>query len=83
MAGALIGAVISTLLYPLNVIKVTMQSNMGHKSETMLETCKQIYFDRGSRIGNFYRGCGFNTGRSFISWGIMNAAYENLKKTLA
>ncbi|XP_034112305.1 mitochondrial nicotinamide adenine dinucleotide transporter SLC25A51 [Drosophila albomicans] len=79
-AGAVIGASISTLFYPLNVIKVSLQSDMGHRTEGSWHACKRIYRERDSRIGNFYRGCAFNTGRSFISWGIMNTAYENLKK---
>ncbi|KAM8703923.1 hypothetical protein ACLKA7_008535 [Drosophila subpalustris] len=80
IAGAVIGASISTLFYPLNVIKVSLQSDMGQKSEGSWHACKRIFRERDSRIGNFYRGCAFNTGRSFISWGIMNTAYENLKK---
>uniref|UniRef100_A0A034VUK9 Solute carrier family 25 member 51 n=1 Tax=Bactrocera dorsalis TaxID=27457 RepID=A0A034VUK9_BACDO len=83
VAGAIIGASISTLFYPLNVIKVAMQSEMGQKSETMWTICKRIYFERGNRIKYFYRGCGFNSFRSFISWGIMNTAYENLKKIIS
>ncbi|KAH8311877.1 hypothetical protein KR044_008393, partial [Drosophila immigrans] len=79
-AGAVIGASISTLFYPLNVIKVSLQSEMGQVSEGSWHACKRIFRERDSRIGNFYRGCAFNTGRSFISWGIMNTAYENLKK---
>lgn len=80
IAGAVIGASISTLFYPLNVIKVSLQSEMGQVSEGSWHACMRIYRERDSRIGNFYRGCAFNTGRSFISWGIMNTAYENLKK---
>ncbi|EDW83923.1 uncharacterized protein Dwil_GK13868 [Drosophila willistoni] len=82
VAGAVIGASISTLFYPLNVIKVSLQSDMGHPTEGSWQACKRIYRERDSRIGHFYRGCAFNTGRSFISWGIMNTAYENLKKLM-
>ncbi|EDW59257.1 mitochondrial nicotinamide adenine dinucleotide transporter SLC25A51 [Drosophila virilis] len=82
IAGAVIGASISTLFYPLNVIKVSLQSDMGQVTEGSWHACKRIYRERDSRIGNFYRGCAFNTGRSFISWGIMNTAYENLKKLI-
>ncbi|XP_055382781.1 mitochondrial nicotinamide adenine dinucleotide transporter SLC25A51 isoform X2 [Condylostylus longicornis] len=32
-AGAVIGATVSTIFYPLNVIKVAMQSEMGHKTQ--------------------------------------------------
>ncbi|TDG48421.1 hypothetical protein AWZ03_005166 [Drosophila navojoa] len=83
IAGAVIGASISTLFYPLNVIKVSLQSEMGQLTEGSWHACKRIYRERDSRIANFYRGCAFNTGRSFISWGIMNAAYENLKNLMS
>lgn len=82
VAGALIGATISTIFYPFNVIKVAMQSDMGHKSESMWSAYRRIYQERGNRVRHFYRGCGFNACRSFISWGIMNTAYENLKKVI-
>uniref|UniRef100_A0A1A9VDG5 Mitochondrial carrier protein n=1 Tax=Glossina austeni TaxID=7395 RepID=A0A1A9VDG5_GLOAU len=82
IAGAVIGASISTLFYPLNVIKVAMQSNMGHPTESMWTSTLKIYKERGNSIMYFYRGCGFNTARSFLSWGIMNAAYENLKNLM-
>lgn len=59
-----------------------MQSDMGHARESMWATCLRIYYERGNSIMYFYRGCGFNTARSFISWGIMNAAYENFKNLL-
>ncbi|XP_013107152.1 mitochondrial nicotinamide adenine dinucleotide transporter SLC25A51 [Stomoxys calcitrans] len=83
MSGAIIGASVSTLFYPLNVIKVAMQSDMGHASESMLQSLMKIYRERGNSIAHFYRGCGFNTARSFVSWGVMNAAYENLKKLMS
>ncbi|KAH8326118.1 hypothetical protein KR067_001984 [Drosophila pandora] len=82
VAGAVIGASISTIFYPLNVIKVSLQSSMGQVSEGSWAACKRIYRERDCRIANFYRGCAFNTGRSFISWGIMNSAYENMKKLI-
>ncbi|XP_075147057.1 mitochondrial nicotinamide adenine dinucleotide transporter SLC25A51 [Haematobia irritans] len=82
MSGAIIGASVSTLFYPLNVIKVAMQSDMGHPSESMTQSLLKIYRERGNSVAHFYRGCGFNTARSFVSWGVMNAAYENLKKVM-
>ncbi|XP_037952439.1 mitochondrial nicotinamide adenine dinucleotide transporter SLC25A51 [Teleopsis dalmanni] len=83
VAGAIIGASISTLFYPLNVIKVAMQSEMGQKPASMWMTSKRIYYERGGQIKYFYRGCMFNSCRSFLSWGIMNTAYETLKKLVS
>ncbi|XP_061400772.1 mitochondrial nicotinamide adenine dinucleotide transporter SLC25A51 [Musca vetustissima] len=82
VSGAIIGASISTIFYPLNVIKVAMQSDMGHAAESMTQSFLKIYRERGNSIAHFYRGCGFNTARSFVSWGVMNAAYENMKKVI-
>lgn len=80
ICGALIGCSLSTLFYPINVIKVAMQSDMGHKYESMWVVCRRIYHERGCSIQQFYRGCGFNASRAFLSWGIMNTAYEHIKK---
>lgn len=60
-----------------------MQSDMGHPTESMWKACLRIYRDRGSSVAYFYRGCSFNTARSFISWGVMNTAYENLKHLMS
>lgn len=80
MAGACIGAFLSSLFYPINVLKVAMQSSVGGPGQKMLVVAKQIYVDRGCKISNVYKGVSVNCTRAFISWGIMNAAYENLKK---
>lgn len=81
LSGAIIGSTCSSFFYPLNVIKVAMQSDVGHKSQSMLETFLKIYDERKS-IRHFYRGCGYNASRSFLSWGIVNVAYEQCKLLL-
>lgn len=82
MSGAVIGAVTSSIFYPLNVIKVAMQSTMGTSSISMWLAFLNVYKERGSKIANVYRGCTVNCTRAFISWGIMNTAYEHMKKIL-
>ncbi|XP_055904105.1 mitochondrial nicotinamide adenine dinucleotide transporter SLC25A51 [Eupeodes corollae] len=82
IAGAVIGASLSTIFYPMNVIKVSMQSEMGHQREKMWTVCQRIYHERGGRISYFFRGCGFNAFRSFMSWGVMNTAYEKIKELI-
>lgn len=82
MAGAIIGAVTSSIFYPLNVIKVVMQSTMGTSSISMWTAFYNVYKERGSKIANVYKGCTVNCTRAFISWGIMNTAYEHMKKLL-
>lgn len=78
LTGALIGAFISTVFYPLNVVKVHLQSALGGKFQNFTSVLVDLYKARGLR--NMYRGVHMNYTRSFISWGVINAAYEFLKK---
>uniref|UniRef100_A0A182XVC0 Uncharacterized protein n=1 Tax=Anopheles stephensi TaxID=30069 RepID=A0A182XVC0_ANOST len=80
VAGACIGAFISSLFYPLNVVKVTMQCRVGGPYDSMWTALRQVYNDRDRRIRNVYKGVSMNCTRAFFSWGIMNTAYEQLKK---
>ncbi|RZC34497.1 solute carrier family 25 member 51, partial [Asbolus verrucosus] len=77
--GAMIGVVLSSIFYPLNVIKVAMQSKIGGDYENVFKVLVQIYRERGSKIRYIYHGVQTNCTRAFVSWGVMNAAYENLK----
>lgn len=80
--GAVIGAFGSTLFYPFNVIKVHMQCRLGGPYQSVWSASRQIYLERGRSIRCFYRGVHMNYTRSFISWGVINVAYEGLKKVL-
>ncbi|XP_058451623.1 mitochondrial nicotinamide adenine dinucleotide transporter SLC25A51 [Malaya genurostris] len=82
VAGACIGAFISSVFYPLNVIKVTMQSRLGTPYEGMLVALRQVYNERDRKLRNVYKGVSMNCTRAFFSWGIMNCAYEQLRKVL-
>lgn len=82
LAGALIGAIISSVFYPLNVIKVAMQSTMGTSHIGICQAFMNVYNERGRSVANVYRGVTVNCSRAFISWGIMNTAYEHIKKLL-
>ncbi|XP_050520864.1 mitochondrial nicotinamide adenine dinucleotide transporter SLC25A51 [Daktulosphaira vitifoliae] len=77
--GASIGALNSTLFYPCNVLKVHMQSSLGGPFKSVKRAAIEIYKERGHRISYFYRGVHMNCTRSFVSWGIVNVAYENLR----
>lgn len=80
VAGACIGAFISSVFYPLNVLKVAVQSTIGGPNRGMIVVARQIYEERGRKFSNVYKGVSINAARAFIAWGIMNVAYENLKK---
>lgn len=80
ICGSLIGVLLSSLFFPLNVVKVTMQSRLGNEFQNFFEVFKQIYRERGSKMRCMYHGVQTNAARAFISWGVMNAAYEHIKK---
>lgn len=82
LTGAFIGALNSALFYPCNVLKVHMQSNLGGPFQSINEAAIEIYKERGNRVAYFYRGVHMNYTRSFISWGVVNVAYENLRSFL-
>ena len=77
--GALIGAFISTVMYPLNVVKTHMQSRVGGPYSGVLTTTAELYRARGRSVRALFRGVHINYTRSLISWGIINSTYEMLK----
>lgn len=82
LAGATIGAFLSTLFYPLNVIKIAMQCELGGAHRTISYEFRYILRKRGSNFANFYHGALLNISRAFLSWGIINASYEIFRKAL-
>jgi len=77
MAGGFLGATISTIVYPLNVIKCHMQQHLGEQRKRgTLETFRVVWVDRGSSARLFFRGANLNFIRSLLSWGIINVVYE-------
>lgn len=80
IGGALIGVVLSTFFYPLNVLKVAMQNKIGGQFHNPVKVLLQVYKERGGKIRYIYHGVQMNCTRAFVSWGVMNAAYEHLKE---
>lgn len=79
-SGAILGAGISTVFYPLNVVKTRMQVKCGGKFESMRSVVKTIYNERGKMTKGLFIGIHVNYTRALLSWGIINASYELLKK---
>lgn len=79
ICGAMIGVFLSTLFYPMNVLKVRMQSKIGGPYENPFKVLVQIYRERGGKIRYIYHGVHTNCTRAFLSWGVMNTAYEHIK----
>lgn len=55
---------------------------MGTKSISMFKAFRNIYNERDRKLRNVYKGVSINCYRAFLSWGIINTAYENIKKIL-
>lgn len=82
LSGATIGACISAVFYPLNVVKVHMQEQLGGESQRTWTVLANLYRERGCKLRNIYHGLGTNSTRAFFSWGVICAAYEQLKGLL-
>ena len=78
VCGACLGAMISTVFFPLNVVKTRMQSSVGGDFTSAYRTFREIWSERNQSVSRLFRGCHLNYTRSFISWGIINASYEIL-----
>ena len=82
VSGAFLGAVISTMYYPLNVVKTHMQSRVGGEFVGFLVSFNTVFNDRDRSWRKMFRGAQWNFSRSLISWGIINASYEFVKKLM-
>ncbi|KAH7646018.1 hypothetical protein DERF_007086 [Dermatophagoides farinae] len=81
ISGSIVGALISTLFYPLNVVRTRMQTQSpGAKHLNIFEAAIDIYNQRDRNLRRIFRGVHINYSRSFLSWGIVNACYELFHK---
>ena len=74
--GGLLGAMLSTMFYPLNVIKSNMQAQVGGPFPGIVASARVIYETRDRNIRLFYKGVGSNFTRAVLAWGITNSVYE-------
>lgn len=81
-SGGLVGAAISTLFFPINVLKTHMQSKVGGPLTSCRNAFLFIYEERNRSLRAIFSGARVNFIRSLISWGIINASYEKLKTLL-
>ncbi len=77
VSGAVLGAGISTLFFPINVVKSVMQLDIGCYHRSALEVGRAVYRERG--LAGLYNGVHGNVVRSLLSWGIVNSSYELAK----
>lgn len=83
ISGAVLGAVLSTIFFPLNVTKTRMQSYVGGVRHSALTSFKTIYAERDRSWRKMFLGVHVNYTRALVSWGVINAAYEMLRKLLS
>jgi hypothetical protein len=82
ISGGLLGAVLSTFMYPINVMKNIQQSELGGRYDRTLNIFRSVYEQRGSSMKEFYIGAKWNFIRSLVSWGIINSTYEYYLTTI-
>jgi len=81
-SGAMLGACISTVMYPLNTVKTHMQINLGTTFVGIYQTFLQVLRARGGEYKKLFRGVHLNCTRALMSWGVINMSYEYLKHIL-
>jgi hypothetical protein len=79
--GGLLGALISTINYPVNVLKSHMQARVGGPYLSLREAFWMVYEAREKRLTFLYKGVGSNFLRAVLAWGITNSSYELILKT--
>uniref|UniRef100_A0AC35TPP5 Solute carrier family 25 member 51 n=1 Tax=Rhabditophanes sp. KR3021 TaxID=114890 RepID=A0AC35TPP5_9BILA len=79
-SGALLGTSISTIFFPINVIKHRMQSVIGVPNLNVLQVAKLVWIERDRSIKQCFRGVYLNYTRSLFGWGITNSMYEVLHR---
>ncbi|EHH29248.1 Mitochondrial carrier triple repeat protein 2 [Macaca mulatta] len=82
ISGGLLGAMLGFLIFPINVVKTRIQSQIGGEFQSFRKVFQKIWLERDRKLINLFRGAHLNYHRSIISWGIINATYEFLLKVI-
>ncbi|WKY17192.1 hypothetical protein Q1695_001648 [Nippostrongylus brasiliensis] len=82
VSGAILGACISTVFFPMNVVKNHMQSKVGVAFENPISVFCELWRERQGSLRGLYLGVHLNFTRSLLAWGITNTVYELLRRTL-
>lgn len=81
LSGGVAGAFTSTLFFPLNVLKIHSQLSLGVPFESPWTALRITLRERSYSARSFYRGVRVNALRSLVSWAIISASYEWMKKS--
>lgn len=80
-SGALLGCTISTLSYPLNVIRIKMMiQDVGSRHMSIFRAAFDLYRERAGEARLMFVGIHANLARSFIYWGSITVFHEMLQK---
>ncbi|KTG00161.1 hypothetical protein cypCar_00022855 [Cyprinus carpio] len=82
VCGAILGAGLGVVFYPLNVVKSHAQVQIGGEFQSCRVILANILRERDGKVSRLFRGVHLNFQRSVFSWGIINATYELLLKML-
>lgn len=82
VSGAVLGACLSTLFFPVNVVKSHMQKQLGGEFVNCFKAFTVVFNERGRRTRRLFYGVSLNYTRALVSWGIINSTYEFLKNCL-
>uniref|UniRef100_A0AAY4CA36 Solute carrier family 25 member 51b n=1 Tax=Denticeps clupeoides TaxID=299321 RepID=A0AAY4CA36_9TELE len=82
VSGALLGATLGTLYFPLNVVKARAQATAGGPFAPFLQVLATVWWERDGSVARLFRGAHVNYHRSLLSWGIINATYELLLRAM-
>uniref|UniRef100_A0AC35FJ70 Mitochondrial carrier protein n=1 Tax=Panagrolaimus sp. PS1159 TaxID=55785 RepID=A0AC35FJ70_9BILA len=80
VSGSVLGASLSTLFFPVNVVKTKIQADMGKKYDHFFKVLKDVWIERDYSLKEVYRGAQLNFIRSLLAWGITNATFEYMRK---
>ena len=76
ISGGILGACISTLFYPLNIIKSHMQAKVGGDFIGIYATFRSVFELRDRNVKLLFKGVGSNFTRAILAWGFTNSSYE-------
>lgn len=83
LSGAILGMFISTLFYPLSVVRTRMQTRApGSEFLSIVKAFNAVYIERDRKFTRLFHGCLINVLRQFVSWGIINCSYEFVLNSL-
>ena len=80
VSGAILGSAISSLFYPLNVIRIQMMiQEVGSPHLSVWRTTVNLYEERAGSVRLVLSGIHANLARSFMYWGCMTVFSEMLR----